>query len=294
MKTELRVLRYFLAVAREGNITKAARQLYITQPTLSRQLAHLEGELGVALFKRGSKKLELTSAGLQLKRRAEEIDELANKTVKEVAANENSVAGTVSISMGELAGVGLVAEAIASFKKLYPAVVFDIVTATADVVKEQLEKGLTDIGLMLEPADIGSFDSLRLRQKETWVVLMRPDAPLASLEAVRPADLCALPVIMPRRADAQSALAAWFGPFYKDLNVGFTSNFSNNAAALVRQGLGYAIAIGGLKGWGEAGSIVSRPLEPPLEASSVLVWKKGLPFSHAAARFIQHLQTTLG
>lgn len=291
---ELRVLRYFLAVAQEGNITKAAQQLHITQPTLSRQLAQLEDELGVALFKRGARRLELTAAGLQLRRRAEELSELAHKTVQEVVASESSVAGTVTISLGEVAAASLVAQAISSFKKLYPAVVFDIVTATADVVKEQLEKGLADLGLMLEPAEVERFAFLRLQQRERWVVLMQPGAPLAQREAVSPEDLAKLPVIMPRRVDMQHKLAAWFGPFYKDLDIAFTSNFPTNATALVRQGLGYALVIEGLQGRWDGAYVCSRPLLPPLEASIVLTWKKNQPLSPAVSRFIQHLQATLG
>ena len=183
---EIRVLRYFLAVVREENITKAAEVLHVTQPTLSRQLAQLEEEIGVKLFDRGARKITLTNAGVLLRRRAEEILRLVDKTQEELDAQEEQIEGEITVGCGELASVQLLARFIATFRQSYPAVTYDILTETADVVKEQMDKGLVDVGLLLEPVDMEKYDFVRLSMKERWVVLMRQDAPLAGQAAVTP------------------------------------------------------------------------------------------------------------
>ncbi len=175
---EIRVLRYFLTVAREGRINKAAEVLHITQPTLSRQLAALEDEIGVKLFERDARKIVLTNEGMLLRRRAEEILSLVDRTEKELMEQDELVEGHIVFGCGELAAIGMLPEIISSFHEKFPRVTYDIFTATADVVKEQMEKGLVDIGILLEPIDIEKFDFLRLKEKERWQVIMRPDDPL--------------------------------------------------------------------------------------------------------------------
>lgn len=176
---ELRVLRYFLTVVNEESITKAADALHITQPTLSRQLSQMEEELGIKLFDRGSRKITLTNEGILLRRRAEEILQLVDKTEKEMTDQEKLVDGEISIGCGELASVHIVAELIKSFQERYPLVRYDVHTANADHIRERLDKGLADIGLLLEPVDIEKYEFIRMNIKEKWVVLMRPDDPLA-------------------------------------------------------------------------------------------------------------------
>ncbi|MDE6833258.1 MAG: LysR family transcriptional regulator, partial [Ruminococcus sp.] len=190
---ELRVLRYFLTVVSEESITRASEVLHITQPTLSRQLSQLEDDLGVKLFERGSRKITLTNEGILLRRRAEEILQLVNKTEKEMSEQEKIVDGEISVGCGELASVQVLAEIIKSFHEKYPLVRYDIHTANADHIRERLDKGLTDIGLLLEPVDIDRYEFIRLNVKENWVVLMRPDAPLAEKEVVPPEDLSLYP-----------------------------------------------------------------------------------------------------
>ncbi len=291
---EIRVLRYFLTVVREQSITGASEVLHITQPTLSRQLAQMEEEIGVKLFERGARKITLTNEGILLRRRAEEILQLVDKTEKELVEQEEQIEGKITIGCGEIASVQLLPELFESFHKKYPLVSFDIYTATADNVKDQMDKGLIDIGLLLEPIDIEKYDFIRLNMKERWVVLMRPNDPLAEKEYVTADELSRLPLIMPRRLQVQSELASWFGDCYEKLNVSFTSNLNTNAAVMVSRGLGCAICIEAMMAFWDQSKITYRPLYPYLTATSVLAWKRGQPFSPASTKFIEHIKCFLG
>lgn len=290
---EIRVLRYFLTVVREQSITKAAEVLHITQPTLSRQLAQLEDEIGVKLFDRGTRKITLTNEGLLLRRRAEEILQLVDKTEKELIEQEEQIEGKITIGSGEIASVQLLPELFRTFHEKYPRVTFDIYTATADHVINQMDRGLVDVGLLLEPIDIEKYDFIRLDKKERWVVLMRPDSPLAEKEFVTAKDLSELPLILPRRMRVQSELASWFGDHYEYLNVLFTSNLSTNAAIMVKSGLAYAVSVEGALPFWDKSKITYRPLYPELTATSVLAWKRGQPFSPAVTKFIEHIKCFL-
>lgn len=291
---EIRVLRYFLTVVREQSITKAAEVLHITQPTLSRQLAQMEEEIGVKLFDRGTRKIALTNEGLLLRRRAEEILQLVDKTEKELIEQEEQVEGKITIGCGEIASVQLLPELFQSFHEKYPLVSFDLYTATADQVKDQMDRGLVDVGLLLEPIDIEKYEFIRLDKKERWVVLMRPDDPFAEKEYVTARELSEVPLILPRRLRVQSELANWFGDYYENLNVLFTSNLSTNASVMVNHGLAYSIVIEGMMPFWDRSKITYRPLYPDLTATSVLAWKRGQPFSLAATKFIEHLKYFLG
>lgn len=290
---EIRVLKYFLTVVWEQSITKAAEVLHITQPTLSRQLAQMEDEIGVRLFERGSRKITLTNEGLLLRRRAEEILQLVDKTEKELVEQDEQIEGKINFGFGEVRSVRLLSDLFESFHEKYPLVTFDIYSATADHVKEQMDRGLVDIGLLLEPIDIEKYDFIRLNMKERWVVVMRPDCPLAKKKNITAKDLSELPLIMPRRLKVQSELASWFGDYYEGLNVLFTSNLSTNAAVMVSRGLGYAIVIEGMMSFWDQSKITYRPLYPALTATSVLAWKRGQPFSPAATKFIEHIKCFL-
>lgn len=290
---EIRVLRYFLAVAREENITKAAEVLHITQPTLSRQLTQLEEEAGVRLFHRGARKITLTNEGILLRRRAEEILELVNKTEQELALSEEQIEGTITIGCGELAAVQTLAGLCDAFHAKYPRVRFDLYTATADYVIEQMDKGLVDIGLLLEPVDMEKYEFIRLGIKERWIVLMKPDDALAALEAVTASDLENLPLMLPRRLGVQSEVASWFGDKYENLNVVFTSNLSTNSAVMVEKGLGYSLVIEGGVPFLDQKKITYRPLSPELSATSVIAWKRQQPFSRAAEKFIEQIRYLL-
>lgn len=291
---EIRVLRYFLTVVREESITKASEALHITQPTLSRQLSQLEEEIGVKLFHRGARKISLTNEGILLRRRAEEILQLVDMTEKELVEQEEQVEGRVSIGCGEIASVQLLPELFRSFREKYPRVNFDLFTATADLVKEQMDRGLLDLGLLLEPVDVETYDFIRFDMKENWVVLMRPDDPLAERESITAKELSGAPLIMPRRMRVQSELASWFGDYYEQLDVVFTSNLNTNSAIMVESGLAYSIVIEGAVSFWDQAKITYRPLMPPLTATSVLAWKRGQPFSLAATKFIEYAKCFLG
>lgn len=290
---EIRVLRYFLTVAQEENITKAANALHITQPALSRQIAQMEEEMGVRLFERSTRRLTLTNEGLLLRRRAEEILELVDKTQKELAVQEELIEGTVCIGCGDLAAVQALPELFRAFNQCYPAVSFDLYTATADYVKERMDLGLTDAGLLLEPINIEKYDYIRLNRKEQWVAVMTPDSPLAKLSKIRPSDLKNLPLILPRRENIKSELAGWFGKDFSKLNILFTSNLPSSSSIMVYGRLAYAIVIQGSIAFWDKEKIVCRPLDPPLTATSVLAWKRRQPFSPAAAKFIDYARTIL-
>lgn len=213
---EIRVLRYFLTVVREEGINRAAEALHITQPTLSRQLFQLEREVGVKLFNRGAKKITLTNEGILLRRRAEEILALVDRTEQELIEQDEQVEGRVVIGGGELAAMQELPKIISSFREKYPLVTFDIFTGNADVVKEQMEKGLIDIGVLLEPIDIEKFDFIRLKGKEQWGVLMRPDDPLAEKEVITAKDLENTSLIIPRRKNVQNELTNWLGYSFRE------------------------------------------------------------------------------
>lgn len=234
---EIRVLSYFLMVAREENITKAAKLLHITQPTLSRQLMQLEEELGARLFNRSNHRIILTEDGMLLKRRAQELISLADKTEREFIREENQLAGEISIGCGEVSSVSCLSSLIASFREAYPQVRYELFSGNADNVKDRMERGLLDIGLFSEPAEISKYEFIRMPVKETWGILVRGDSPLAAKEAVRPEDLAEVPLLMAKRELVQNELVNWFGDYSERMEIIMTYNLLYNAAMMVKQGL---------------------------------------------------------
>lgn len=278
---------YFLAVAREENITKAAEKLHITQPTLSRQLAQLEEEMGVTLFKRGTRKITLTYEGLLLRRRAEEILELVNKAEKEVSHQNEIIEGTISIGCGDLYAVQILAKIIQSFTALYPHVDFELYTASADHIKERIERGLSDVGLLLEPVDLSKYDFIRISQKEKWIALVPANSPLAEKKFLTPSDFIGVPLIFPYRLNMQSELANWFGDIYDQLHILIKSNLSSNAAVMVQQGLACALAVEGSLSLLNQDLVKCIELMPQMTATTALAWKRNQPFSLAVEKFIE-------
>lgn len=271
---EIRVLQYFLAVAREENITKAAESLFITQPTLSRQLCALEEELGVILFERGgSKKTVLTEAGALLKRRAEEIVELAEKTSQEFSKPIDVLEGLISIGAAESFSAKIIADVMNIFCESYPKVKFDIFSNNASSVREKLDKGLLDFGILIEPTDLSNYEWLRLKEVETWGVLMRSGCELARRNYITYNDLAGLPIICSKQI-ASGELDSWFKGSNGNLNIVATYNLINNAAMLVDRGIGYAIAIDGAVALHKSENLAFRPFYPQKSDTSVLVWKK--------------------
>ena len=290
---DIRVLKYFLAVVREENITKAAEVLHVTQPTLSRQLSKMEEDLGVQLFLRGKKGITLTDEGLLLRRRAEEIVELADKVERELIAHEEMIDGEISIGSGELASVQLLPELFKSFKERYPKVRFDLYTGNADQIKQRLDNGLTDMGILLEPVEIEKYDFIRFSIPERWVVVMRSDDPIAQKNAVTIDDLVSLPLIFVKRQSIRNELESWFRGHIDELNIAATSNMSTNAAILVERGFGYALVIEGSLPFLDTTKVCYRPLSPERTTTSVIAWKKNQPLSPAVRKFLEHLHNNL-
>lgn len=290
---ELRVLKYFLAVAREENITKAAEFLHITQPTLSRQLMQLEEELNAQLFIRGKNRIVLTDEGMLLRRRAEEIVDLANKTEKEFLEQDNLVTGEIFIGGGETNAMHILARIIKEFKEEYPQIKYQFYSGNADDIKERLDKGLIDIGLLTEPVDIEKYEFVRLEQKEVWGILAPKDSKLAAKEYATPQDLLKLPLLSTRRTIVQNEIANWFGQDYEQLDIIATYNLIYNAAIMVEEGIGYAICLEKLVNINDETKIRFIPFYPPLLTGTVIVWIKHQIFSPATARFIEKIKHSL-
>ena len=231
----------------------------------------------------------LTDEGLLLRRRAEEILELVDKTEQELAEQEGAVEGVISIGCGDLAAVQMLPELFGAFQERYPAVSFDLYTATADHVKDRMDRGLVDVGLLLEPVNIEKYDYIRLNRKEEWVVAMHPDSPLAGLKRITPKDLKGLPLILPNRTNLQSEISNWFGKDYNQLNILFTSNLSSTSTIMTHNRLAYSIIIRGSISFWDKEKITYRPLYPALKATSVLAWKRQQPFGMAAIKFIDFM-----
>ena len=286
---ELRILRYFLTVAKEQSFTKAAEQLHITQPTLSRQLAAFEEELGIVLFVRNGKSITLTDEGILLKRRALEILNLEERTLEELKGTEEVIEGTVTFGCGEFTAVETLAKICRRYKEKYPLVQIGIHTATADTIYEMMNKGLVDIALFMEPVDTEGLDYIRMKDSDQWVVGMKPDDPLADKQYIEKADLLGKSLILPERVGVQSELANWFGKDFSKLDISFISNLGTNAGVMAANGLGYPISIeGAVKYWRED-ILVQRKLYPEITANCVIAWRRNIPYSQAVNKMIEEI-----
>ena len=288
-EVELRVLRYFLTLAREESISRAAEALYITQPTLSRQLAELEEELGVQLFERGKRKITLTQEGVLLRRRAEEMTELADKTERELRERSEHLAGVVSVGAAETVAAELLVRAVDSFRTKYPDVTFALDAGIADHVKERLDAGLLDLGLLIEPGDIAKYDFLRLGIDDRCGILMNAAAPLARKQFVTAEDLLGLPVVGPAREGVRQFYRNALGETFDRLNFIATFNLVNNAAWFARLNVGYVFTIEGTLRHFGVPELCFRPFAPELRQTTFLVWKKYQPVPRAVQAFIDEV-----
>ena len=286
---ELRVLRYFLAAAQEENITKAAELLHITQPTLSRQIMDLEKELGAALMTRGKNGLTLTDDGIFFRQRAEEIVELADRLEQAFAERNAEVSGTISIGATEAVGSRLFAKLIRKFSERYPRVQFHLYNEMADYIKDRLDKGLIDVGLLLEPVDTAKYDFVRLSQKETWGVLMRDDHPLAEREYIAPEEITEYPLILPLRERVRAEILNWLNREEKELSIPLSYTLLSNAVLLVEEGLGCAFCLDGALAIHSSPNLRFIPIRPEHTTRSVLIWKKNQLFSPVTSLFIQEV-----
>ena len=291
---ELRVLNYFLTVAREGGLTGASEVLHVTQPTMSRQIQELEEELGQKLFIRTTRSMVLTPEGMLLRKRAEEILEMAERTKSEFSAMGSTVAGDVLIGSGETFALKQITDLMAQIREEYPGIHFQIYSGNAEEVAERLEKGLLDFGVFVEPADISRYNSIRLPVMDTWGLILRKDHPLAQKEHITREDLGDVPLIMSRQEMAAQKAGNdyldWFGGSYELLNVVAGYNLMYNGALMVRSGLGCAVGLDRIVNTTETSDLCFRPFDPPLEAGIVVVWKKYQVFSKAAEILLEKMK----
>lgn len=285
---ELRVLNYFLTVAREENITKAANLLHMTQPTLSRQIRGLEEELNVKLLERYSHHVRLTEDGLLLRRYAQDLLDLAEKTKQEFVGSR-TLAGNIRIGCGDTQNMAVLAAWMAEFHRQYPLITFQVQSKTADVVQEQIENGLVDIGLLMEPVDVMKYEVLRMPLLEQWGILVQESSPLAEKENIHPDDLLEVPLILPERISVQSHLKRWFGGTYEKLHQVATYNLLLNTIYMVRSGLGTAICYDFHQHMTPGLRFI--PLEGIGAVGAVLAWKKQQALSKAARIFLGYCHT---
>ena len=284
---ELRVLRYFLIVAREENITHAAELLHVSQPTLSRQLMQLEDELGVKLFQRSKYNVYLTGEGTLFRRRAQEIIMLADRAMEEMKQEKELLTGTISIGCGELRSVKELAQIIVAFQKLYPLVRFGIHSAYNGDIKERIEQGILDLGLLVEPVEISKYDFVRMKTKERWGVLVRKDSALAEKTEVHPEELTHLPLITSRNELAYNEVESWFHRSGVELDISMTYNLLYNAAIILREKGGAAFCLDLEAHYDDLKFI---PLAPALEFTSMLAWKDHQAYSKATEVFIRFIK----
>ncbi len=293
---ELRVLKYFLAVASEKSVTGAAHRLHVTQPTLSRQLKDLEDELGQRLFIRGSHSVSLTAEGMLLRQRAEEIMTIVDKTRSDFSA-KHRIAGDVYIGGGESEVMSILAEVIRDVRERLPGIRFHLHSGNAEDLKERLDRGTLDFGVFIQPVDISKYDAIALPDKDVWGLVMPVGHPLAEKKGIAPSDLANLPLILSRQVlqygTERNPCLEWLGKPVSELNIAATYNLIFNAALLVRTGVGCAVTLDRLVPTGVKSGLVFRPFVPKLESSLDIVWKKGQFFSPAATAFLDALQKRL-
>lgn len=289
---ELIQMKYFLAVAREESISKAADFLYITQPSLTRQIQKMEKEVGQPLFTRG-KKMRLTEAGQLLRRRAEEILSLYEKTERELICPQASIGGDVYIGGGETRAMKYLLDAAQKMREQFPNIKLHIHSGDIADVCEHIDKGLLDFGLVIEPADLSRYESLRLPYREVWGLLMEKTHPLAAKESISPQDLRGIPLIQSRHSLLRSNVTEWYRSVSEELNVVATYNLIYNAALMTQSGIGCVLSIDGLVNTTGESKLCFRPLTPPVTAHVDVIWKKYQLFSQAAQIFLQFLREEL-
>lgn len=289
---DTRLLEYFLAVAKYGNITRASEQLHVTQPTISRQLMDLEEALGTPLLIRGKRQVTLTEAGILFQQRAEEIISLMEKTMRDVIDQDDLLGGTVTLGCVESCVSRMLPKVLAGFSARYPKVKYEIYSADGDDIREKLDQGELDFGILVEPVETAKYDFFRLPYWETWGVVMRKDDPLAQKESLQKEDILPLPLILPRREIVQDHIAGWFGVDRSQLNVFAGHNLLNNAALLAEAGLGYIICVGGSFGIRGGENLRFIPLSPERKTGHMLAWKKNRVFHSAANRFREYVRET--
>ncbi len=277
---ELRTLRYFLAVLQEGSITNASKRLHVTQPTLSRQLADLERELGRPLYTRSHAGISPTEHGAMLAKYAESIVALADKAESDVKMPSRTVSGSVHIGCGETRGMELLADAMAQARSEYPGVSFALHSGTSADLFDGLVRGQYDFLLECDLQPHVDMNALELPHADRWGVVVTPNDPLAALDAVSADDLKGRPLLLSHQAMKTGKLLDWFGGSLEGFDVAATYTLAMNCKFLVRRGFGVALTYEGLIA-GDESELRFVPLRPYLASKSGLLWRKTLPTRQA-------------
>lgn len=288
---EIRVLRYFLAVAQEGSVTRAARALHLTQPTLSRQIRELEEELGQTLFSRGGRELSLTREGLLLRQRAEEIVGLAEITEKEFRSlGEKTVSGDLSLGCGESKALSFVTDALKVLQDEHPLIIPHFFSGNGEIVMDRLDKGLLDFAVLMGAENTERYSSLPLPNHDTWGLLMDKDDPMAQKKAITAEDLLDIPLILSSQSLSRDELSGWLGFPMSRLHIAATYTLLFNGSLMVRSGLGYALCFDHIVPSGKDSPFAFRPLSPLLTSPLSLVWKKHQILSAPAEAFLAKIR----
>ena len=287
---DIRVLKYFLAVAREQSFSTAAERLFLSQPTLSRQLKELEDELGKTLLVRSNKGVTLTEEGIILRKRAEEIVDLMDKTEQEVKQSNDSVSGTVYIGAGETYAIKLIADTAHHLKADYPGIHYSFFSGNGTDVMEKLERGLMDFGLIFGNIDRTRYEAIEIPLHDTWGVLMRQDEPLAKKSTLTISDVSGLDLIIPRQPNHSTMLSEMIAEQAPDANIVAEYNLIYNASVMVGEGIGCAIALDRLINVSGDSKLCFRPFDPPMEAVCSFIWKRYSVFTKAAGIFLEQFK----
>ena len=290
---DARVLEYFLAVVREGNISAAAKSLNLSQPPLSRQLKSLEDELGAKLFIRGNKRIILTEEGQLLRKRSEEIIALFERTKEEISAIHSEISGVIYIGAAETKGMKPIAKLIHDFQVDYPNITINLFSGNAENVTERIDNGLLDFGFLVGTTDMTKYDHIKLPSTDYWGLLMRKDSPLSDKPSIKAEDLVGLPVISSKQALQSNELSGWLGHHYKNINIRSTYNLLYNASLLVEEGCGYALSLDNIVRNDSQSPLCFTPLEPKVEVGHNVIWKKYNILSKASELFLDRLKNSL-
>ncbi len=286
---EIRTLRYFLAVAREENMTRAAALLHVTQPTLSKQLRSLENELGKKLFLLHSFSIQLTEEGILLRKRAEDLVKMADKIANEFMSLDDVTGGDVYFGLAESYQIRFLANAINTFKKTYPGLRYHITSGNTEQVIERLDKGIIDFAALVEEPDATRYDSLTFPEADIWGLVMPRDHPLAKKEKICAKDLTGLPLFCSEQS-WRTDIPRWCGGHMDQLHLEGSFRLSYNASLFVKERLGYLLTFEHLIDTSPASGLAFRPLSPRLESKMYLVWKKYQVFTPIAERLLDSLK----
>ena len=286
---EIRVLRYFLEIARAGNMTRAAETLHVSQPTLSKQIKDLEQELGKKLFIRKSTSLSLTDEGMLLRKRAEDILDMVDKTTDEFKALDEITGGEVHIGCAESYQIKYLAQAIHSFKKKYPLFRYHLTSGNTEQVTERLDRGLIDFAVIVEPPNLSRYNYLELPETDVWGLVMKKEDPLSRKKSICFTDLADLDLICSEQG-MKFDIARWCGEKADTLNLTGTLNLSYNGSVFVKEGLGYMLTFDKLIKTDSESGLCFRPLEPVLETKMYVIWKKYQVFTPIAELLLDELK----